>query len=38
MLIGAIVRNMGDQSTPEIMGACARAAEEAGPLASIDGR
>ena len=30
MLIGAIVRNMGDQSTPEIMGACARAAEEAG--------
>ena len=30
MLIGAIVRNMGDQSTPEIMGACARAAEVAG--------
>ena len=30
MLIGAIVRNMGDQSTPEIMGACARAAEEVG--------
>ena len=30
MLIGAIVRNMGDQSTPAVMGACARAAEEAG--------
>ena len=30
MLIGAILRNMGDQSTPAIMGACARAAEEAG--------
>ena len=30
MLIGAIVRNMGDQSTPAIMGACARAAEAAG--------
>ena len=30
MLLGAIVRNMGDQSTPAIMGACARAAEEAG--------
>lgn len=30
MHIGAIVRNMGDQSTPAIMGACARAAEEAG--------
>ena len=30
MLIGAIVRNMGDQSTPVIMGACARAAEAAG--------
>ena len=30
MRIGAIVRNMGEQSTPEIMGACARVAEEAG--------
>lgn len=30
MHIGAIVRNMGDQSTPAIMGACARTAEEAG--------
>ena len=30
MHIGAIVRNMGDQSTPAVMGACARAAEEAG--------
>ena len=30
MLIGAIVRNMGDQSTPETMGACAGVAEEAG--------
>ena len=30
MHIGAIVRNMGGQSTPAVMGACARAAEEAG--------
>ena len=30
MLIGAIVRNMGEQSTPDTMGACARAAEAAG--------
>ena len=30
MLIGAIVRNMGKQSTPATMGACARAAEAAG--------
>ena len=30
MHIGAIVRNMGDQSTPAVMGACARTAEEGG--------
>ena len=30
MLIGAILRNMGGQSTPDTMGRCARAAEEAG--------
>lgn len=30
MPIGAIVRNMGEQSTPDTMGACARAAESAG--------
>ena len=30
MLIGAILRNMGEQSTPAVMGACARAAEAAG--------
>ena len=30
MHIGAIVRNMGEQSAPAVMGACARAAEEAG--------
>ena len=30
MHIGAIVRNMGEQSTPDTMRACARAAEESG--------